>query len=109
MHILFDNDSRITPDELGKVSMDNSIEITSGNVYSGWGYNYGFNEVYVARSSSDNTRKLYRQHTIKPNWIQKLWTFYINLNDNGIILRDATKRWQNTTLPDGTIVPERYL
>lgn len=109
MHILFDNDSRITPDELGKVSANNSIEIGKGNIFSGWGYTYGFNEVYVARSSSDNARKLYKQHTIKANWIQRVWTFYINLNDNEIMLRDATKRWQNTTLPDGTIVPERYL
>lgn len=109
MHILFDNDSRITPDELGKISANNSIEIGKGNIFSGWGYTYGFNELYVARSSSDNVRKLYKQHTIKANWIKKVWTFYINLNDNEIMLRDATKRWQNTTLPDGTIVPERYL
>ena len=108
MHILFDNDSNITPDELGKISMNNSIQ-ASDSAYIGHGYIYGFSYLYVARSSSDNVKKSYKLLQHKVVFYTKGLTYYINLNDDKVMLRDAENRFNNTQLADGTIIPERYL
>lgn len=108
IHLLFDNDSRITPDELGKISMNNSIELGS-NVYSGSGYQYGFNQIYVARNTSNNTRKSYWGYYIESPYLQRCFTWFIELSKKGLMLRDASNRWVHKQLNDGTIIPERYL
>lgn len=108
MHILFDDDSNITPDELGKISMNNSIE-AADSAYLGHGYIYGFSYIYIARSSSDNVKKSYKRIQQKTAYYTKGLTLYINLNDDKIMLRDAKNRFDNTQLADGTIIPERYL
>lgn len=108
MHILFDDDSNITPDELGKISMNNSIEATD-ITYLGHGYIYGFSHIYIARSGSDNVKKSYKLIQHKISYYTKGLTYYINLNDDKIMLRDAKDRFNNTQLADGTIIPERYL
>lgn len=108
MHILFDDDSNITPDELGKISMNNSIQATD-TTYLGYGYIYGFSHIYIARSGSDNVKKSYKLIQHKISYYTKGLTYYINLNDDKIMLRDAKNRFNNTKLADGTIIPERYL
>lgn len=107
--ILFDNDSKITPDDINQMSINNSLEAGTYQ-YTGNGYTYGFHNIWIARCSSNNAKKFYRMIEVKDDYKTRTFTFFANMNDNGTKLRFAENRFKDTdNLINGhQILPERY-
>lgn len=107
--ILFDNDSKITPDDINQMSINNSLEAGTYQ-YTGHGYTYGFHNIWIARCSSNNAKKFYRMIEVKDDYKTRIFTFFANMNDNGTKLRFAENRFKDTdSLINGhQILPERY-